>query len=147
MNKKYILILMGLLIVFFIFMLIFSSKKLPNLSDTKKYIVRAKNDYVNFKNIEKINYFEPFYLKITLDREHLKNYTIVGNISYLGYYLEDNEFYAYIKNSDKVLKIKPKSIFLNKYYILNVSNKNLVVLDIDDGSIKLIVPKKIGGND
>ncbi|ABR31583.1 hypothetical protein [Thermosipho melanesiensis] len=146
MNKKSILIIIGAFVVLILIFFFLFRKDYSSEVQTKQYIIKAKNDYTNFKMVKSVSCFVPFYFKVTMDAEHLKNYSIVNDLYYVGYYKEDEKEFIYLKNSNGIIKVDPKeNVFLDRYYTLNVSNKSLIVLDINDGSIKLIVPEKIGG--
>ncbi|MBB6063098.1 hypothetical protein HNP65_001561 [Thermosipho japonicus] len=147
LNKKYLfifLVLILIVVIFFISILnLRKSLEVEVLSSVN--VVKIKDYYFNFINVKNVSFFEPYYLKIDGNYSKLGNFSIVEDLEYLGYYDESGTSVVYLRNEKQLLKFDPKQLLLNRYYILNISGNNLVVLDIKDGSIKLIVSKKLGG--
>lgn len=151
MNRNLLLVLL-IVIVAFIIVIVLIISKFNNYSEnlgvnSYSAIVKVREDYKNFLNVENVDFFKPYYLKIDMDVSYLSNFKIINDLFYIGYYKEKNKSYIYIKQGDEILKFDAKEPFLNRYYALSVNRKNLVVLDIVEGVIKLILPSKVGGEE
>lgn len=148
MNKKFLLILLFIIILFaivFYFLMGNNSK----VSTTTTNII-PKRTYWNLTNnfimIENVSFFDPYLLNVNFSDVSGKGYPLVNDIKFLGYYQDNVGKYIYVIENNDINKYNSKDLISQRYYILKIMDYQLIVLDTNEGTIKLIISNSYGGN-
>ncbi|MBO8160135.1 MAG: hypothetical protein H0Z24_00740 [Thermosipho sp. (in: Bacteria)] len=149
MSRKSLIVFIIILILIGIFVILYFNFKSSKTSTSSvrinipKKVVKDITNY--FEEVDNVSFFEPYVLNISFVDLRSGKYPLVDDIEFLGYYFENDKKVVYVRENGQIYKYDIDDLLKKRYYILNVSSSQLIVLDTDEGTIKIILSKGIGG--